>query len=112
MLGPCFWCKKFLSIAAFTLIYHGEKLYKAGIISLEVWEAIKRAFYVDDLLKSCPDVETAKRVRIESTKACKLGGFDLIKWKSSHPEVLEDMGPMKDPVKVFSDKEDNLGISN
>jgi len=72
---------------------------------MDIWEAIKKSFYVDDFLRSYPDVETARKVRIGLTEALAKGGFELLKWKSSHLAVLEENEPQEESIKVFHDKE-------
>ena len=52
--------------------------------------SIVRSFYVDDFLGSFDDVETARKVRIKLTETLRKGGFELLKWKSSHRGVLDE----------------------
>ena len=61
-------------------MHHGE-------ISEEVFKAIMRNFYVDDFLSSYPTTEKARAVRKELTEVLKGGGFELTKWKCTHPEA-------------------------
>ena len=51
--------------------------------------AVKQNFYMDDFLRSEPDVQTAKDMQSEVTKLVALGGFHLTKWMSNDTEVLE-----------------------
>ena len=57
---------------------------------VEVKDAVGKNFYVDDLIKSLRDVETARNFRKDATAALKDAGFDLCKWHSSHPGILEE----------------------
>ena len=102
-----FGAKSSSGVSGFTLRYHGKK--HENEISLEVAMAIQRSFYVDDFLGSFPDVETARKTRIGLTKTLKKGGFELLKWKSTHPQVLEDgvstEDDDEDQVMVLQDKE-------
>ena len=75
-----FGAKSSPTVCTFVLQHHGEVM--KGQISLEVAEAILRAFYVDDFLCSYADTETARRIRIELTEALRKGGFELTKWMS------------------------------
>ncbi|XP_043245749.1 uncharacterized protein LOC122393608 [Amphibalanus amphitrite] len=52
-------------------------------------EQIQRSFYMDDFLLSDVDVNTAKHVKQEATRALAEGGFKLTKWRSNRREVLE-----------------------
>ena len=55
-------------------------------------------FYMDDFLRSEPTVEAAQTTREEVTHLLKRGGFHLTKWRSSHPEVLDEVAEVdKDP---------------
>ena len=76
-----------------------------GELSPEAAQAIVKSFYVDDLLASFKDVETARKVRLELTDALKKGGFDLLKWKSSHPGVVDNEEEGEDS-KALEEKED------
>ena len=46
-------------------------------------------FYVDDMLKSCPDVETAIDLISRVRGLCTAGGFNLTKFVSNNVEVME-----------------------
>ncbi|XP_071640886.1 uncharacterized protein [Temnothorax longispinosus] len=48
-------------------------------------------FYVDDLLSGADTIAGVKRIRDETTKVLNKAGFQLRKWASNCPEVLEDM---------------------
>ena len=83
-----FGAKSSPTVCTFVLRHHGQVM--RDQISPEVAEAIIRAFYVDDFLASYDDVTTARRVRKELTEVMKKGGFELLKWNSSHPAALDD----------------------
>ena len=51
-------------------------------------EAVLRDFYVHDLLKSFADAGKTVEVSMEIQRLLKLGGFELIKWKSNDRDVL------------------------
>ena len=107
-LGHVFGAKSSGCVATFTLRYHVDtNVDKYGV---EVKEAVARNFYVDDLCKSLRDVATAKAFREKSTAALKEGGFDLCKWRSSHPEVLlGDEAPVGAAQSDFLLPESGLG---
>ena len=48
-------------------------------------------FYVDDMLKSSPDVETAIDLISRVRRLCAAGGFDLTKFVSNKVEVMQAM---------------------
>jgi hypothetical protein len=50
--------------------------------------AVEKDFYVDDLLKSLPNVKDAKQLASDLMKLLRSGGFRLTKWISSSKEVL------------------------
>ena len=89
-------------VANFTLKYHAHRIrekYGEAIF----WQ-IMNSFYVDDFIASFEDVETARAVRMGVTKALAEGGFELCKFSSSHPEVLnnqdepaQSVAPLQDP---------------
>ena len=55
----------------------------------EAAQHIKSSFYVDDLLAGAPSVEAALQLQSELMEILKLGGFNLCKWRSSSPLVME-----------------------
>ena len=83
-----FGAKSSPAVATFVLRYHGKQM--EGEFSAETVSAILRSFYVDDLLASYESVEKAKKIRMELVEALKRGGFDLVKWKSTHQGVLDE----------------------
>ena len=56
---------------------------------LEVTETVRKNFYVDDLLKSMKDAQSAIKMYKEVTELLSHGGFHLTKWTSNKREVLE-----------------------
>ena len=53
-------------------------------------EQIQQCFYMDDFLLSDADVEIARQLKQEATRALAEGGFQLTKWRSNEHEVVED----------------------
>ena len=54
-------------------------------------KALQRNFYVDNMLKSSPDVETAIDLISRVRRLCAAGGFDLTKFVSNKVEVMQAM---------------------
>ena len=50
---------------------------------------IKNDFYVDDVLTGCNSMETVQRLQRELVLLLKRGGFELHKWCSNNPQLLE-----------------------
>ena len=99
-LGHVFGAKSSGCVATFTLRHHVDR-FKDKYGDLVV-DAVKKNFYVDDLVKSLRDVATAATFRKTITAALKEGGFELCKWRSSHPGVLEsDDAATAAPAKTF-----------
>ncbi|KAL9972904.1 hypothetical protein ACROYT_G019295 [Oculina patagonica] len=61
------------------------------LFSPETIEAVKRNFYMDDLLKSVRDETSATQLQKELTALLARGGFRLTKWSSSSREVLSQI---------------------
>ena len=57
----------------------------------EAAKALMRNFYVDDLLKSTPDAQSAISLIKAVTKICKAGGFKLGKFISNNTVVLKSL---------------------
>ncbi len=55
--------------------------------------SLLRQFYVDELLYSSSSIERARSTVSALTKMLKLGGFDLVKWNSNVPDVLNPLNP-------------------
>ena len=51
-------------------------------------EALHHNFYVDDLLKSMRDLESAKQLVEDVISMCKSGGFHVTKFISNNKELL------------------------
>ena len=83
-----FGAKSSPTVCTFVLRHLG-KAYRKDISEETFW-AIIRSFYVDDFLGSFDDVETARKVRIELQETLLKGGFELLKWKSSHKGVVDN----------------------
>ena len=56
-------------------------------ISLETYLALMHAMYVDDLLESVDDKQTARRIKAEITAVLRLGGMEICKWKANFPDL-------------------------
>ena len=61
----------------------------ADYFSQETVKTVERNFYVDDLLKSVPDVKVGIELSSELTDILCHGGFKLTKWISNKPEVMD-----------------------
>ena len=57
--------------------------------SPEAKEAVRKSFYVDDMLHSFPDVNSAIQGSKEIASLLRTGGFHLTKWLSNRRELLE-----------------------
>lgn len=51
---------------------------------------LESSFYMDDLLCSTDNLETATRIKTDLTNLLKAGGFNLRKWSSNNLELLGD----------------------
>ena len=79
--------------------------------SPETVNLVINSFYVDDGLVSCKNVEEGKARASELVELLKSGGFEVRKFVSDHPEILECLKPdRKLLVKDWKDltSEDNL----
>ncbi|XP_066595474.1 uncharacterized protein [Prorops nasuta] len=52
-------------------------------------EILRRDLYVDDLLTGADSVDEIIRLRDELIELLKLGGFNIRKWSSNHPQAVE-----------------------
>ena len=66
--------------------------------STEAVQAVKHNFYVDDCLLSTEDEEQAIQLTAELRDLVKRGGFNLTKWISNNPRVIESV-PVEDRAK-------------
>ena len=73
-----------------------------GAWSREASETIRNNFYVDDVLKSVEDEETAIRLLKELKDMCARGGFNLTKFNSNSIEVLQSV-PRQERAKQVKD---------
>ena len=74
-----------------------------GEISPEVAWVIVHQFYIDDYLDSHVTEETARRMRTELTDVLKKGGFELCKWNSNVPSILDEGSVPREDVKTFKE---------
>ncbi|XP_044248765.1 uncharacterized protein [Drosophila takahashii] len=58
-------------------------------------EVISSDFYVDDMLTGASSLEELETIRREVTEVLKFEGFDLAKWATNHPSLLDNRGPDK-----------------
>ncbi|CAA9997912.1 unnamed protein product [Nesidiocoris tenuis] len=58
-------------------------------------KVVKRDFYVDDLLTGCSSLDSALKLQEDLIELLKRGGFNLRKWCSNKPELLEHL-PVQD----------------
>ena len=56
----------------------------------EVVEAIYKSMYVDDFMHSFDDPAEGRRLKMNMCEAFEKGGFSLLKWKTSCPEIQFD----------------------
>ena len=105
--------------SAFTLQYHALQV--KSMYELDIFIAIMSQFYVDDYLDSVRTVEEGRKRKKNMKEALKLGGFDLIKWKSNIEELNDEPTtptppphpeePTTDPnPEEFDDYEDDYDI--
>lgn len=57
---------------------------------------VERDFYVDDLLTRADSINEAREARDEIVALLRKGGFELDKWLSNSPELLDHLGGNKD----------------
>ncbi|KAK9502520.1 hypothetical protein O3M35_011289 [Rhynocoris fuscipes] len=55
--------------------------------------ALSNEIYVDDLLTGCASISDALHLRQELQELLMAGGFELRKWASNHPTLLQDIPP-------------------
>ncbi|RLU27172.1 hypothetical protein DMN91_000971 [Ooceraea biroi] len=55
-------------------------------------DRVKRDFYVDDLLTRADTLDEVRLIGDEVVELLRLGAFELSKWASNAPEVLENFG--------------------
>ena len=79
------------AIASYVLRKTAEDHYDGTLLSAAAVLAVKQNFYMDDLLRSESDVETAVKLQREVTRLVARGGFRLTKWVSNSAEVLRQI---------------------
>ncbi|GBN28332.1 hypothetical protein AVEN_118861-1, partial [Araneus ventricosus] len=57
----------------------------------EAAKIITRDMYVDDILSGATSLTSAKRLQADLSKLLRRGGFELHKWVSNHPALLNDI---------------------
>ncbi|XP_052746144.1 uncharacterized protein LOC128199674 [Bicyclus anynana] len=67
-------------------------------------EIAKSQFYMDDLVHSEPNEETAKELSRELVSLFKSGAFELVKWTSNSTSLLDNLPNTHRTVVNFSDK--------
>ena len=80
----------------------------------DVHDSIRKRFYVDDGMGGADNEEKLRRLKDNLIEAMKRGGFELCKFKSNHPTLMED-DPNKE-VKIGEKEEEEemtkvLGVS-
>ncbi|GBO33738.1 hypothetical protein AVEN_15503-1, partial [Araneus ventricosus] len=57
----------------------------------EAARIISRDMYMDDILSGATSLTSAKRLQADLSKLLRRGGFELHKWVSNHPALLNDI---------------------
>ncbi|GBN71477.1 hypothetical protein AVEN_85918-1 [Araneus ventricosus] len=57
----------------------------------EAAKIISRDMYMDDILSGATSLTSAKRLQADLSKLLRRGGFELHKWVSNHPALLNDI---------------------
>lgn len=70
---------------------------------------IIRDFYVDDLLTGSDDIDQLARINGELIAILKSAGFELHKWKSNHPTLMNTSDNRDDPTVLLGDGTKILG---
>ncbi|XP_018394544.1 PREDICTED: uncharacterized protein LOC108773282 [Cyphomyrmex costatus] len=66
---------------------------------------IRRDFYIDDLLTGADTIQEAETLRDEAIELLRLGAFELGKWASNTPELLDATPNRNDKPVVIDDDE-------
>merc|ERR1712055_718504 len=74
------------TVTSFVLRHHAERIKE--MFPPQIYEIIKRYFYVDDGTASADTPQAYAQLRKDLEEAMKLGGFSLGKWKCSHPQLV------------------------
>ena len=88
-------------VTSYVLRYHAEVI--KDMFGPEIYQIIHDLFYVDDGSGGADDVETALKHKEDLILAMKMGGFELTKWKSNYPELMDDTDQTE---KIFSEAEE------
>ena len=64
-------------------------------LGIETANTLRRNFYVDDLLKSCTDDDSAIGSIFKVQKMCEIGGFNLTKYISNSRKLIESIPASK-----------------
>ena len=73
-------------ITSYILRLHAERI--KNVFGPEVYEVIKRYFYVDDGTAGANTTPAVQKLKIDLEEAMRRGGFRLAKWKSNSPQIL------------------------
>lgn len=76
------------------------------IINPQISDIVKRDFYVDDLMTGCNTIEEGKQLQMKLTEILNNSGFELRKWASNRPEVLQNLPDdhcVQSPFQITSD---------
>jgi len=68
---------------------------------------VLRDFYVDDMLTGADTVDELKLIRDETIQLLKLGAFELSKWASNCPELLETDNHNRVPIIIRDNAADS-----
>ncbi|XP_011685530.1 PREDICTED: uncharacterized protein LOC105448572 [Wasmannia auropunctata] len=66
-------------------------------------KCVERDFYVDDLLTGADTIADAKLIINETLQLLRLGSFELSKWASNSPELLENIGDRQGNSVIIND---------
>merc|ERR1712228_1132384 len=81
-------------VTAFTLKFHAERVKEE--FGEKVYDIMKNYFYVDDGTGGSDDPGEYKDLKEKLNDAMLEGGFNLSKWKFSHPELIDHEGHVQD----------------
>ena len=104
MLSHLFGLTSSPAIANYAVKHLGEM--NREFYPLDVILTIIRAFFVDDLQKSCPDRQTAIRIMESLIEIFRSVGMSLTKWMTNDPEIL---AAIPEELRAPSVKEQGLG---
>ncbi|XP_067017856.1 uncharacterized protein [Acropora muricata] len=76
----------------------------------EATSTVEESMYVDDVLDSCEDVKSAQDLRSQLSALLAIVGFQLRKWSSNVPVVIEDCLPILELDKEDVPKTKTLGV--